>query len=129
MDIDNTLRAAGLSPTVGRVAVFSALRGGKCLSAAAVARRARKIPPATVYRALASLCDAGLLRRVPGEKNALYMQMDSHTSPQLICAKCGKVENVDSPEIRRYHSALQKDRGGDGALLMVADCTRKECDT
>ena len=128
MTIQNTLRAAGLSPTAGRVAVFTALKSGKCLSAAAVVRKARGVPPATVYRALSSLCDAGLISRVPGERSALYMRADSHAA-QLICARCGKVEEVNSPEVRRYHSTLKKDRGGDGALLMVADCARKECDS
>lgn len=120
---------AGLHPTAGRLAVFSALQAGECLSAGDIAQRlARRVPPATIYRALSSLCIAGLARRIPSDHGALYTLAREEPVPQLVCARCGKVEEVDSPAVRRYHSALQKNRGG-GALYMVADCHRKECES
>lgn len=130
MNSKDILRRANLSPTAGRVAVFSALRDGECLSAADIVRQLSPIshmPAATVYRALASLCESGLARRIPTEHGALYMLSGEESAAQLICSRCGKVETVDSPEVRRYNTALQKNRGGN-AVLMVADCRRKECD-
>lgn len=127
MNEHEILQDAGLSPTAGRCAVFSALRAEECLSAADIAQRlSPRIPPATVYRALSSLCDAGLARRIPAEGGALYT-IAQEEAPQIVCSRCGKVEEVDSPEVRRLQSDLQKNRGG-GALYMVADCRRKECD-
>lgn len=123
------LQNAGVHPTAGRRAVFGALRPGECLTAADIARRlAKRIPPATVYRALSSLCAAGLARRIPAEHGALYMSARGGPAPQLVCSRCGKVEEVDSPAVRRYQTALQKNRGG-GSLYMVADCRRKECES
>ena len=123
------LQNVGLHPTAGRRTVFAALRAGAGLSAADIARKlARRIPPATVYRALSSLCAAGLARRIPADNGALYTLAREAPLPQLVCARCGKVEEVDSPAVRRYQTALQKNRGG-GAPYMVADCRRKECET
>ncbi len=122
------LQNAGLHPTAGRRAVFAALRGGKCLSAADIVRRlSRRIPPATVYRALSSLYETGLARRIPADHGALYTLAHAEPSPQLVCSRCGKVEKVNSPAVRHYQTALQKNRGG-GAVYVVADCRRKECD-
>ena len=123
------LQSAGVHPTAGRRAVFAALRAGECLSAADIAKRlAGRIPTATVYRALSSFCGAGLARRIPSENGALYMRENAEPSSQVVCARCGKVEEVDSPAVRRYQSALQKNRGG-GSVYMVADCRRKECES
>ncbi|MGI9307318.1 MAG: Fur family transcriptional regulator [Gammaproteobacteria bacterium] len=124
------LRNAGLHPTAGRLAVLESLRAGECLAAREVAQRlARRphIPPATVYRALSSLCGAGLARRIPSGNGAVYMLAAEESAPQLVCSRCGKVEKISSPEVRRYNTALKKNRGGAGALLMLADCNRKEC--
>lgn len=122
------LQEAGLNPTAGRLAVFSLLHAGKCLSANDISRLlSDRIPPATVYRALSSLCAAGLARRIPAEHGALYLSAREEPSPQLICSRCGKVEEVDSPAVRRWQTSLQKDRGG-GSLYMVADCRKKECE-
>ena len=124
------LRDAGLKPTPGRLAVYGAFAGGACLSAAEVLQQLggrAHIPPATVYRALATLCGIGLLQRIPSDHGALYVVHAA--APQLICSRCGKVEAVDAPEVHRYNRALMKNRGmqGDGALVMVADCRRKQC--
>lgn len=128
--IKTILKNANLHPTAGRTAVYAALRRGGCVSAADIARRMARspVPPATIYRALASLCEAGLARRIPAEHGALYMLASEEPAPQLVCSRCGKVEDVDSPEVRRYNAALQKNRGS-GALLMLAGCHRKECDS
>lgn len=132
MEAKDILLGANLKPTAGRLAVFSVLRAGECLAAADILQRLERkphIPPATAYRALAALCEAGLAVRVPATNGALYMLAQDAATPHLICSRCGKVEEVDSPEVRRYNMALMKNRGvsGDSALLMLADCKRKEC--
>ncbi len=129
MDIVDILRNAKLHPTLGRKAVFLALREDECLSARDISRRMERrphIPPATVYRALLSLCNAGLARRIPAANGALYMLAREETAPRLLCSRCGKVEKINSPEVRRYNTALAKKRGA-AVLLMVADCRRKKC--
>ncbi|MGU9952008.1 MAG: Fur family transcriptional regulator [Gammaproteobacteria bacterium WSBS_2016_MAG_OTU1] len=135
MDSKQILTVAKLQPTAGRVAVLDVLSAGECLSAGEISQRLRRldeqyhIPPATVYRTLSSLCGAGIAKRIPADHGALYMLATTTTVPQLICSRCGKVEEVDSPEMRRYNEDLMRNRGmdGDGALLMVADCRRKQC--
>lgn len=129
--IAQMMQVAGLKPTAGRLAVYGVFAGGACLSAAEVLQQLEpgaNIPPATVYRALSAFCGIGLLQRIPTDNGALYVAATA--APQLICSRCGKVEAVDAPEVHRYNRALMKNRGmqGDGALLMVADCRRKQCD-
>ena len=121
------LQNAGLHPTAG---------GGRCLRRCAAANVFRRrilcgvyrgaFRPATVYRALSSLYETGLARRIPADHGALYTLAHAEPSPQLVCSRCGKVEKVNSPAVRHYQTALQKNRGG-GAVYVVADCRRKEC--
>lgn len=128
MDTGQILKNAKLHPTPGRRAVLLALRADAGLSAQDITQRLERphIPPATVYRALLSLCNAGLARRIPAANGALYMLAREESSPQLLCSRCGKVEKINSPEVRRYNRALAKKRGA-AAVLMVADCRRKKC--
>lgn len=125
-DAVDIFRNAKLHPTPGRKAVLAALREDECHSARDIARRLSDVPTATVYRALLALCAAGLARRIPAADGAVYMLARGEDAPQLLCSRCGKVENINAPEVRRYNTALAKKRGG-GALLMVADCRRKQC--
>ncbi len=130
------LRARNIRATPGRLEILSCFRGGKRLSARAIVGKLMrgKRPPgvATVYRALKELTGAGLLRRIPaGSGGALFAAAEDAGIPQLVCSRCGKVEEVRDPNIARYNAALMKNRGVDaqaGALLMYADCNRQECE-
>jgi Fe2+ or Zn2+ uptake regulation protein len=114
--------------------VLEALDGGACLSAQDIIASLSGIArpgAATIYRALTALCEAGVVKRVPTDNSSLYVLASHSTHPQLICSRCGKVEEIHSPEMVRYNATLMKNRGvkNDSALLMVADCKRKECDS
>ena len=128
------LRAVKLRATSGRVAVLACFRGGAQLSARDILgrmMRGKKSPGvATVYRTLKELTDAGLLRRIPTNDGALFAAADGAHLPQLVCSRCGKVEEVTDPDIARYSAQVLKNRGvaADDSLLLYADCKRKECD-
>lgn len=130
------LRAAGLRATGGRAEVLAVVLGAKSPLAArqAIARLTKKGKPtgaATVYRALAALTRAGLLRRIPASDEALYEPARGAAAPQLVCSRCGKMEEVRDPEVKRFNAAVMKKRGvaaHAAALLLYADCRRKECD-
>ena len=100
----------------------------------AIVRLAKKGKPAgtaTVYRALAALTRAGLLRRIPASDEALYEPARDPAAPQLVCVRCGKMEEVRDPEVKRFNETEMKKRGVSadaGALLLYADCRRKECE-
>lgn len=85
---------------------------------------------ATVYRALSALCDAGLARKILSESKALYESAPEDHMPQLICSRCGQVEEITDPSLLRYNANVLRKRGLDDhhSLLMYADCRRKECD-
>ena len=131
MDSKRALAAAKLRATAGRAAVLESLSAEEGQSAADILHRLDSaVAPATVYRSLLSLCVAGLAKRIPADNGALYMLADSAAAPRLVCSRCGKVEEVQSPPaVRRYNAELMKNRGVDSsaAMLMVADCKRKEC--
>ncbi|MGI9347171.1 MAG: Fur family transcriptional regulator [Gammaproteobacteria bacterium] len=133
MTIFDILQNAKVKPLAGRVAVVEALANGECLSAQdIIARQSGGERPgaATIYRALSALCVAGVVKRIPTDTSALYMLVHETAAAQLICSRCGKVEEIHSPELAKYNAALMKNRGvEESSLLMVADCKRKECDS
>ena len=133
----SALRAAGLRATGGRAEVLAVVLSARSPLAAreAIARLAKKgrqsAGTATVYRALAALTRAGLLRRIPASDEALYEPARDAAAPQLVCTRCGKMEEVRDPEVKRFNESVMKKRGVSadaGALLLYADCRRKECD-
>ena len=112
---------------------MEALQNGGALSARDVWERlgGRRPRPAfvTVYRALSALCDAGLARKRPGERGMLYESAAAAAVPQLVCDRCGKVEDVKDPALLAYNSNVMKSRSlaGKDALRLYAGCRRKEC--
>ena len=114
-----TLQAAGDDPMLARDIIHRLTEQG-CTSVTV-----------TVYRALTVFLKAGLIRRIPAAGGALFVLTTEEAMPQLVCSRCGKIEEINDPDVVRYNSALMKNRGVDddgGALLMYADCKRKECD-
>lgn len=94
------LRASGLRVTAQRVAVLAALPPGQHLTADAVADTARgelgAISLQGVYDALASLEDAGLIRRIqPAGSPALFEGRAGDNHHHVICRSCGRVTDVD----------------------------------
>lgn len=135
MDKKSVFHAAGLKATPNRLLVAKILEGGECMTAREIWRRVVQENPnagfATVYRILSALCDAGLARKLPSEKGAMFESFPEDSQPQLICSRCGKVEDIKDPALLRYNASVMKRRNlaDDSTLLLYADCKRKECVT
>lgn len=119
--------------TPGRLAVVQILDSGKRLSARDIWQQMSALQVtagfATVYRALAVLCTAGLVRKMPSASGALYERQQDDSLPQLICSRCGRVEDIDDPGLLRYNASVIKSRSlpERDRLLLYADCKRKGC--
>tara|TARA_B100000378_G_scaffold147991_1_gene119491 strand:+ start:1129 stop:1566 length:438 start_codon:yes stop_codon:yes gene_type:complete len=100
IDVDASLRAAGLRVTDTRRAVFSALRGAAHVAAEPLFDRVRETLPGTskqsVYNALGDFVDAGIARRIePAGLAGLYELRVGDNHHHLVCTECGRVEDVD----------------------------------
>lgn len=135
MDEKGLFAAFGVKPTAVRLAVLGALQAHARLSAreawGAVQKQKPSVGFTSVYRALSVLHEAGLLRKIPSEQGALYEYHEDEVSPQLVCSRCGKVEEIDDPAVLAYNASVVKKRGlaNSDALLMYADCRKKNCDS
>jgi Fe2+ or Zn2+ uptake regulation protein len=95
------LRNAGLRVTQGRLNLVAALRKAAepvSLEDAVRLCRRRGGDPATVYRNLQALKDAGLLRVVRGVGRREMFELTreaGHGHAHLSCTSCGRVECVD----------------------------------
>lgn len=110
------LRAAGLSVTTGRLAVYAAVsRLGHC-DADHVARVVRaesgSISKQSVYDSLRTLTELGLLRRVePAGHSALYETRVADNHHHVVCRSCGLVADLDC-EVGGAPCLLAPDTGG-----------------
>ena len=94
------LRANGLRATSSRVAVLALLRAHDepMSHADAVARLAREAwDPATIYRNLMDLAEAGLARRADVGDHVWRFEAssDAHAAtahPHFVCTECGTIE-------------------------------------
>ena len=94
------LRSAGMRTTAPRLAVLAAVYRGGHLNADAIAVVARErlgsLSRQAVYDNLHALLEAGLLRRIePANAPALYEARVGDNHHHLICAQCGRIEDVD----------------------------------
>jgi Fur family ferric uptake transcriptional regulator len=94
------LRQRGLRVTAQRLAVLRAVSDLPHVTADVVAERARveigSISTQSVYDALASLTDKGLLRRIqPAGSPARYEDRVADNHHHLICRGCGRMVDVD----------------------------------
>jgi Fe2+ or Zn2+ uptake regulation protein len=97
---DEAIRAAGLRVTGSRRAVFDALREHPHAKADDVFARVLTTVPGTslqsVYNALSDFAEAGLVRRIePAGHPGMFELRVSDNHHHLICAECGRVEDVD----------------------------------
>ena len=135
MKTQSVLEKFGIKPTATRRAVIDALAAQRRLFAREIWQHAQKknaqVGFASVYRALSALTDAGLLRKIPSEQGALYEYPGGDSAPQLVCSRCGKIEDIDDPALLAYNANLAKNRGlaQTDSVLLYADCKRKECDS
>ena len=94
------LRQSGVQVTAQRLAVLRAVSGHPHITADGVAEIARAeigtISRQSVYDALGTLVDVGLVRRIqPIGSAALFEDRVSDNHHHLICRSCGRVVDVD----------------------------------
>ena len=134
MNKKSLLEHSGLRATRSRLQILEILENSDTpLSAREVWQQLPqdKTGFATVYRALSALCETGLAKEILSKNNALYeFNREEGGAPQLICSRCGKVEDITDPTVLKYNENINKRRGLDDhhGLLLYADCRRKECD-
>lgn len=105
--VDDVLRSAGLRVTRQRTAVLEALRDRTdALSAQELymAFRAQgdSIGLSTVYRALESLEDAGLLDVLQREGEQAYRFCSTTHHHHLICTECNEVEELEAGLVEEW---------------------------
>ena len=71
-------------------------------------RKKRLVAPATLYRTLARLVDAGLVHRIPMARGqARYEPMFGRARHHhMVCLDCGKIAEFESPEIERIQESV-----------------------
>jgi len=94
------LRAAGLRVTATRVAALKALAAEPHATTETVIRLVRAdlgtVSPQAVYNVLASLLEAGLVRRIePAGSVPLYERRVADNHHHVVCRRCGAVADVD----------------------------------
>ena len=94
---------------------------------ARVASACPGIGKATVYRDLAQLCDAGLLRRVAAPGAAVHFDAVLEPHAHFHCRRCQRVCDVATrpPDLRRLARAAGRDCGAaieDAELLFTGIC-------
>ena len=104
--VASELRKEGQRYTTARRALVDILdEAGRPLTIPEILRRGRRLPQSSVYRNLAVLEQAGVVRRVvTSEEHARFELAEdlSEHHHHLICASCGRVEDfVTPPRIER----------------------------
>jgi Fur family ferric uptake transcriptional regulator len=113
------LRAAGHRSGSGRRAVIEVLARHSCLMTAndileELRKRDRRIGFATVYRALETLSELGLVRRVdPGTGSAAYEPVDpsGEHHHHVVCDSCGDVAPFADDALERTIEQLSRRLG------------------
>jgi Fur family transcriptional regulator, stress-responsive regulator len=100
IDLETTLRDAGLRVTAPRVAVMRALETHPHADADEVFQAIADALPGTslqaVYVVLGALTEAGLVRRIePAGSPARYERRIGDNHHHVVCTRCGAVDDVD----------------------------------
>lgn len=100
LDVADLLREAGLRVTRPRVAVLEALERSPHADTAEVIDAARAVVPEVshqaVYDSLATLTEAGLVRRIqPHGHAARYERRVGDNHHHVVCRTCGSIADVD----------------------------------
>jgi Fur family ferric uptake transcriptional regulator len=138
------LKQAGLKATLPRMKILEIFlaaqaepEGPRHFTAEDVYRRMlterSDVGQATVYRVLAQLEQAGLLRRSSFQADrAVYELDDGLHHDHLVCLDCGKVEEFHDESIEARQATIAQAKGfrlQEHALSLYGICTRAECPT
>ena len=112
----SALRARGFRITPQREAIVrEVLRTDGHITPQDVARRVqRRLPavnPSTVYRTLAMLEGAGVLRHAHREQGAEYHRSEEASHVHLTCSSCGAEDDLSMDEAESLERVIQRHRG------------------
>lgn len=134
----NTLGQVGLKATLPRMKILELFRNQaqRHLSAEDVYRLLIEVRAevglATVYRVLAQLEQAGVLKRSNFQTGkAIYELDDSMHHDHLVCVDCGRVEEFHDAEIEHRQTLVCEQRGfrlREHALSLYGSCTKPDCE-
>jgi Fur family ferric uptake transcriptional regulator len=116
-EIDELLRAHGLRRTPQRQAILEAVAGaaGHATAEQIVVRVKRRLPAvstSTVYRALATLEEVGVLCHAHlGHTAGVYHVGATGLHQHLVCERCGALEEVGESLTRPFARRLQERYG------------------
>lgn len=80
------------------------------------------IAVATVYNNLNSLVDGGILKRISRVGKPDVYDRNMHPHEHLICLVCGKIVDLDIPEIKTVLSESLGRKINDYDLIIHAEC-------
>ena len=106
------LRRAGYKATLPRLAILELIkRSRRPLSAQdIIAKLEGKTDKVTVYRFIAKLKNAGIVRQIDlRQNNAQYEFFDSEDHHHVVCARCGRIEDIGGCEIDHLHNVILKE--------------------
>jgi Fe2+ or Zn2+ uptake regulation protein len=103
-DLTNMLKGAGLRVTDHRLLVLETVAKVKqpvtVYELVEELRKKEEIDQATVYRNLASLHEAGLLRRLDFNHGHAHYELETgRASHQLVCSNCETIEKIEGISI------------------------------
>lgn len=113
-----SFRRTGLRPTQARTAVLEIFQSGKQQHYTIdnvyfeISKTDRSCSLSSVYRALASLVEAGFLIRTHlGESRLVYELNRGQQHFHLYCEKCGKLVDFEHPEMASAMAAIAQQHG------------------
>ena len=115
-EIADTIRRSGFRATPQRVAIYEALwNAGSHPSVADIHEHATKADPsislATVYKTLQLFVDIGLVREMGAKEGSTRYDPDTDFHINLVCVRCGKVEDFDCISIEQIAPNIDRDTG------------------
>lgn len=97
----------------------------------AMDRSGYHVSRATVYNTVELLCDAGITRKHFIEARQAYYECETSNHLHLVCTGCGKIKEVDHPELSRLlitmkYPAFRASYFSASLYGFCSSCLRKE---
>lgn len=115
-EIADTIRESGFRATPQRIAIYEALwNAGSHPSVADIHDYAVKTDPsislATVYKTLQLFSEIGLVREMGFRDGSTRYDPDTDFHINLVCNKCGRIEDFDCISVEKIAPNLDKEAG------------------
>lgn len=115
-ELTSRLREAGFKVTPQRLAVYNMLSHTKAHpNADTIYKELQPLYPtmslATVYKALAILCDLGLAQELNVGEEAFRYDADTSHHPHIRCTCCGRVDDVSALNTEGVYEQVKDETG------------------